>query len=247
MLLVVNIIVAVITLISAYGGTVNPAHTVIPALMSMMLPIVLIAGIAVAGLDILVQKPRMAIIIALSWIASAPSLLSYSPLHPGTRSTTPEEQSRSFTMLTWNALHFWDFRGNVPDITTNASIDYILDTDADIVNLQEVEAVQDSPMWHITSEQVRTLKERYPYRMINVNNELSILSKYPFQYVSLDMPDPMGIRMALFRFEIMGETVNLFNVHLESIGLNMADKELYQVFLTRLRGVNEPYARSFPM
>ena len=81
MLLVVNIIVAVITLISAYGGTVNPAHTVIPALMSMMLPIVLIAGIAVAGLDILVQKPRMAIIIALSWIASAPSLLSYSPLH----------------------------------------------------------------------------------------------------------------------------------------------------------------------
>ncbi len=236
MLLVVNIIVAVITLISAYGGTVNPAHTVIPALMSMMLPIVLIAGIAVAGLDILVQKPRMAIIIALSWIASAPSLLSYSPLHPGTRSIPPEEQSRSFTMLTWNALHFWDFRGNVPDITTNASIDYILDTDADIVNLQEVEAVQDSPMWHITSEQVRTLKERYPYRMINVNNELSILSKYPFQYVSLDMPDPMGIRMALFRFEIMGETVNLFNVHLESIGLNMADKELYQGLFDKAPG-----------
>ena len=88
----------------------------------------------------------------------------------------------------------------------------------------------------LDSEQVRTLKERYPYRMINVNNELSILSKYPFQYVSLDMPDPMGIRMALFRFEIMGETVNLFNVHLESIGLNMADKELYQGLFDKAPG-----------
>lgn len=34
--------------------------------------------------------------------------------------------------------------------------------------------------------------------------------------------------MALFRFDIHGETVHLFNVHLESIGLNMADKTLYE-------------------
>ena len=235
-LLVVNIIVAVATLISAYGGIVNPAHTVIPALLSMMLPIFLIAGIATAGLDLLVRKPLMAIIIALSWIASAPSLLSYSPMHPFSSSLSPEEEGRSFRLLTWNALHFWDFRGNVPGLTSNASIGYILDTDADIVNLQEVEAIQESPMWHITPEQVKSLKERYPYRVVNVNNELTVLSKYPVEYVDIDMPYPMGIRMALFRFDIKGDTINMFNVHLESIGLNMADKELYQGLFDKAPG-----------
>lgn len=46
----------------------------------------------------------------------------------------------------------------------------------------------------------------------------------------------MDVRMALFRFNIQGHRVNLFNVHLESIGLSMADKALYQNLFDKAPG-----------
>lgn len=154
----------------------------------------------------------------------------------GSDELTPEEKSRSFTFLTYNVLHFWDFRGNVPDQVSNATIDYILESDADIVSLQEVEFIKSWPLWRITPEQVRALDARYPYRVVNVNNQLTVLSKYPFEYENIPIPKPMDVRMALFKFNIMGRTVRLFNVHLESIGLSMADKELYQGLFDKAPG-----------
>lgn len=227
-LLVVNILTAMSTLIAAYGGIVNPAHFVVPALMSMMLPGILIGGLAILIIDIAFKKQRMTMIIIGAWLISVPSLLIYSPLNISSRKLTDDERTRTFTLLTYNALHFWDFRGNVPDLERNATIDYILKADADIVNLQEVEFIKSWPLWRITPEQIKELDAKYPYRIVNVNNQLTVLSKYPFEYENIPIPSPMDVRMALFKFNIMGRTVRLFNVHLESIGLSMADKALYQ-------------------
>ena len=229
-LFVVNVLVALVTIMGAYGGNVDPGRFVIPALVSMMLPGLLIAGVLVLAVDLFVKR-RYAWIPVVAWVISIPSLLDYSPLNIGSSSLTPEEKSRSFTFLTYNVLHFWDFRGNVPDLESNATIDYILETDADIVSLQEVEFIKSWPLWRITPEQVRALDARYPYRVVNVNNQLTVLSKYPFEYENIPIPQPMDVRMALFKFNIMGHTVRLFNVHLESIGLSMADKELYHIFI----------------
>jgi len=226
-LLVVNLLVAAVTLVGAYGGYVDPGRFVIPALVSMMFPGLIIAGIIVMIIDILVRRMFVWIPVA-AWVLSFPSLLTYSPLNIGSTHLTPEEKSRSFTFLTYNVLHFWDFRGNVPDLERNATIDYILETDADIVNLQEVEFIKSWPLWRITPEQVQALDARYPYRVVNVNNQLTVLSKYPFVYEDIHLPKPMDIRMGLFKINIMGHTVRLFNVHLESIGLSMADKALYK-------------------
>lgn len=234
-LLVVNILTAIVTLVSAYGGYVDPGRFVIPALVSMMLPGILIGGVLVLIAD-LVFKRRFSWIPVAAWLLSTPSLLIYSPLNMGHDELTPAEKSRSFTLLTYNVLHFWDFRGNVPDQVSNATIDYILESDADIVNLQEVEFIKSWPLWRITPEQVRALDARYPYRVVNVNNQLTVLSKYPFEYENIPIPKPMDVRMALFKFNIMGHTVRLFNVHLESIGLSMADKELYQSLFDKAPG-----------
>ena len=241
-LFVVNVLVALVTLVGAYGGYVDPGRFVIPALVSMMLPGLLIAGVLVLAVDLFVKR-RYAWIPVVAWVISIPSLLDYSPLNIGSSSLTPEEKSRSFTFLTYNVLHFWDFRGNVPDLESNATIDYILETDADIVSLQEVEFIKSWPLWRITPEQVRALDARYPYRVVNVNNQLTVLSKYPFEYENIPIPQPMDVRMALFKFNIMGHTVRLFNVHLESIGLSMADKELYQSLFEKAPGSERQWTK----
>lgn len=234
-LLVVNIITAIVTIVAAYGGYVDPGKFVIPALMSMMLPVILIGGLVVLVFDMLFKR-GFTLILAAAWLLSLPSLLTYSPLNIGTKELTPEEKSHSFTFLTYNVLHFWDFRGNVPGLERNTTIDYILETDADIVSLQEVEFIKSWPLWRITPEQVQALDAKYPYRVVNVNNQLTVLSKYPFEYENLDIPKPMDVRMGLFKFNIMGQTVRLFNVHLESIGLNMADKALYKGLFEKAPG-----------
>lgn len=228
LLLVVNILAGILTIASAYGGIPDPRVTVIPALLAMMLPGFLTGGLVLVLVDFLSRRGKWSLIIVASWVISLPPLLDYSPVNISSRSLTPEEKERTFTLLTYNVLNLYDFRGEIDTITRNATLDYILSTDADIVSMQELETVQTWPLWNITPEQISELKERYPYRAVNVSNQLTVLSRYPFERVHLDIPKEHGIRMALFRFDIKGERVYLFNVHLESIGLSMADKTLYE-------------------
>ncbi|MDE6370644.1 MAG: endonuclease/exonuclease/phosphatase family protein [Duncaniella sp.] len=228
-LLALNTIAAGVTLAALWGGTIDPYTWVVPALLSMMLPLVLVADVVIMALDIIFRRLRYIFIILGSWLIGASALLTYSPLNLNKpEQLTPDERERSFTLLTYNVLHFLDFRGEMPDLDTNATIDYILSTDADIVSLQEADAMMTWPLWHITSEQIARLTERYPYRIINVNNQLSVLSKYPMEWDNIPLEGDAAQRMALFHFDIKGRRVSLFNVHLASIGLDMADKALYQ-------------------
>ena len=175
-LFVVNVLVALVTLVGAYGGYVDPGRFVIPALVSMMLPGLLIAGVLVLAVDLFVKR-RYAWIPVVTWVISIPSLLDYSPLNIGSSSLTPEEKSRSFTFLTYNVLHFWDFRGNVPDLESNATIDYVLENDADVVRLQEAEFIKTWPLWRLDPDQLHALGARCPYRVGQVNIQHPELSK----------------------------------------------------------------------
>ncbi len=223
----VNTGLAMATVFSAYGGMFNPGEVVVAAIMAMMFPGFLVASVLLLLLDLVFWR-KAALVMALALAVSAPPILNFSPVNIGRRVLTEEERQRSFTFLTYNVLHFWDFRGNVPGLSRNATIDYILSTDADIVSLQEVEFLKSWPLWNITPEQLEELGERYPYRMVNVSYQLSLLSKYPFEFVDLGLPESISRRFACFKIKIGDETVHLFNVHLESIGLTPRDKELYQ-------------------
>lgn len=228
-LLALNAIAAITTLAALWGGTIDPYTWVLPALLSMMLPLILVADVVLMALDIVFRRFRYIFIILASWLIGASALLNYSPINLNKpEQLTPDERERSFTLLTYNVLHFLDFRGEMPELDTNATIDYILSTDADIVSLQEADAMMTWPLWHITSDQIARLTERYPYRIINVNNQLSVLSKYPMEWDNVPLEGDAAQRMALFHFDIKGHRVSLFNVHLASIGLDMADKALYQ-------------------
>ncbi len=231
----VNTALAMATVFSAYGGVFDPGEVVVAALMAMMFPAFLIASIIMLVADLIFWR-KATVVILLGLLVSLPPILHFSPVNLPHRRLSEGEKDRSFTFLTYNVLHFWDFRGNVPGLTTNATIDYILDTDADIVSLQEAESLKSWPLWNITPEQIDSLSARYPYRLVNVTDQYTLLSRYPFEYVDLHLEEHIARRFTCYRLHIKGRTVHLFNCHLESIGLTPRDKELYQGLFDKAPG-----------
>lgn len=94
-LMVVNVLAAIATIISAYGGIIDPDLSIFPALMSMMLPGILIGDLLLVALDLIVRKWSMTFIIAISWLVSLPPLLTYAPMNIGNHELTPEEKELS--------------------------------------------------------------------------------------------------------------------------------------------------------
>lgn len=225
-----NILVAMALLLSAYGGLFDPGKFVVAALMTMALPAMMVLGFVTAVLDIVVCRKALWIILA-AFAVALPPLSNFFPLHFRHSELTEAEKQRSFTFLTYNVMHLWDFRGNVPGEDENATVDYILNTDADIVSLQEAEIIRQWPLWRITAEQIKALEAKYPYRQIGINDQFSVLSKYPFTMIPLDYPPRDVKHFCAMRLYVGGDTINLFNLHLESIGLTPDDKALYRNLL----------------
>lgn len=223
----VNGVVFICTIFSAYGGCFDPAHVPVAALAAMMLPIMLLAGIVLMVIDIIVSY-RIAFMILASWLISLPEILIFFPVNVFSPTLTPEQEARSFTLLTYNCLHLAPYDPSVVG-WTNGTADYILSADADVVNLQELEFLSPRKGIKLTAEQVDSLKSRYPYRIIDEEQQLVVLSKYPVEQIPLTIPkrsEPCLIQA--FRLEIHGTPVNLYNVHLKSIGLSPDDKTLFR-------------------
>ena len=217
-----------VTVFSAYGGSFNPDERVIAAMAAMVLPLLLITG-GLLFLANLFFDRRLSLILVAGWAISMPSILVFSPMHIWNRTLNAEERERSFTLLTYNVLHLWDFRGeNYPGVEQNATLDYILSTDADIVNIQELEFLKPDKQWKITQAQIDSLQSRYPYRHIDAGLQLALFSKFPFDIVRLDFPKSKSGLIDCFRLDIQGMEIHLINAHLKSIGLTPEDKALYK-------------------
>ncbi|MDE6484137.1 MAG: endonuclease/exonuclease/phosphatase family protein [Duncaniella sp.] len=223
----VNGIVFLATVFSAYGGWFDPARVPVAALAAMILPALLVGGIVLMIIDCFISY-RVAVMILASWLISMPEILIFFPLNIFSEKLTPEQEARTFTLLTYNCLHLHNY-APTDSMTTNGTASYILATDADVVNLQELEFLSPRKSVHLTSEQVDSLKSRYPYRVIDAGQQLSVLSKFPVEPIHITIPKRSSpCLIGAYRLDINGTTVNLYNVHLKSIGLSTDDKTLYR-------------------
>lgn len=223
----VNGLVFLATIFSAYGGYFDPATVPVAALAAMVLPIMLVVGIVMIIIDFLISY-RIASMIVAAWLISLPEILIFFPVNIFSEKLTPEQEERSFTLLTYNCLHLTTFQPK-DSMEYNGTASYILSTDADVVNLQELGALAPHRGIHLTRAQVDSLKERYPYRLVDAAQQLTVLSKFPMEPIDITIPkrsEPCQI--AAVRLDVNGTPVNLYDVHLKSIGLSPDDKALYR-------------------
>lgn len=223
----VNVALAVLLVFSAYGGTIDPLRTPVGALAAMLFPLLLIVTLIATVVNLLFFR-RLALFNILSVIVCWGPVVTFCPLNFFRPSVSDmyESTDKIIKVMTYNVYGFLDYTHHDDmALDGNSSLEYILETDADIVLCQEGMSV--SGIRNSTMQQRDSLRARYPY--IHVDDRgMEILSKYPFECVPLTYSDRWRYDVCLYVVNVDGVRLNVFNLHLQSIGLTPSDKELFR-------------------
>lgn len=228
-----KVILTLLTLVSAvglimasYGGDFRPSVYRGICIMVMLMPLWIIAFAVTTVTDALWNR-RALVINLLAFIVSAPALWNFCPLNLFGPSESKFEHCPKFTLMSYNICNFQSQDSIYPD-GLNPALSFLINNPVDIVCLQEaggfVPLNNRTPMPHA---QVDSLSRIYPYILMNGRTQM-ILSKYPVESIPTGYAKSKGNEIAVFRVEIEGLPITLFNVHLQSYNLRPTDKLLYE-------------------
>lgn len=235
-LLILSIISSIGLLLASYIQYFSPIHFSPPALLGLAFPIFVVTTIILLLL-LLPIYARYALVPFVSLLLAIPAFLQYSPIN--IRHDNIDTNRERFTLLSYNVYYFVDSK-NEPGFDQaqhNRTLQYIIDTNADVVALQEGHgywgAVKGQKR---TQEQVDKIAQLYPYHICQ--NRSRIFSKYPIRLISDTIYTPSA-NTSIYQLDINGRTVTLINNHLESIGLTRDDKQLYSDIITSPDSIGE--------
>lgn len=223
----IAVITALVLLVAAYGGWVDPRTWALPAVVTLALPVV-VAGAALLTLVCLVMRQWRALALMVgAFILAWPVVRLNMPLKG---SKPASEQMTTFRVMTYNVAGF--------DLQAT-TLRYILDQDVDFVVLQETSLgpmdFSDLPQ-HVDLRE--ELEQKYPYHSQGYH-DLAILSKLPYTVYNdttlkqgFGSPDDIHSEYHFyakaFDLQVAGTPLRIVNVHLQSIGLSDHDKQLYK-------------------
>ncbi len=215
---IASILLFALTVAAAYGGYVPPYLWSIPALLTLVYPYLLIATVVV-GLLWLISRTYMPVILAAVTVAA--SVPAAGVAFPMAWSKTPKQNDTTFSLLTYNILGMRDQED--PDTPYKRSLQYLIDSKADIICLQELYSLPDRN--HLSEEmkaQLDTLKSIYPFIINGDYEDFTLLSKYPA--VRKDISIPMHNCAARYRVRVNGKSFDILSVHLTSFRLSDDEK-----------------------
>lgn len=217
-----NIACGLCTLLAGYGGYINPDKFALAQLANMTFPGWIVLTLILLAVNLFIRK-KLAWLSVAVLVACIGPILTISPLNLTSRSLSPDDESRTFTLLTYNVYNFRDNQGVNPE-WGNRTLSYILSTEADIVCLQE-----SSNLNGVGKKAQRdSINSRYPYRLYSNRSGEVLLSKYHATEIDTPQPDWGSGSFCAYDVEVEGHEVTVVNCHLQSIGLTDDDKELYR-------------------
>lgn len=224
---VITIIVGLGLLVSGYAGYIDPADCRYAGFVVLSFAIWVYAVWAVILIDAFVAQ-RAAIVGVVFFLAALPVVIDFSPAN--IIEPKPEDGEREIKLLTYNVLGFYDQNGEYEgDI--NRTVSYIINSGADVACLQEAMPITRNTTTHITDAQVDSIHSIYPYIYLSGAGQM-ILSKFPVEPVRTDFRygGTGEFDLGVFRLKIDGCKITVFNVHLKSMDLTLADREVYEDF-----------------
>ena len=219
--IIISALVAILLIASAYGGIINPMSTTIPALMTMIFPIVLPLSVVLTVAFLFIRHLASALLIC-ALLVCLPAIYTYYPLE-----ISKSEHEPDFTLMSYNVAHLKDFTSKGATPPENPTLKFILSQSPDIVALQECSTFSKTVKDSISQSLLDSLFSVYPNHKNGIEGQ-AILSKHPFQEVKLHRPTNQGFQVRAYRIIMPTDSFTLFNVHLKSIGLNNDDKTLYK-------------------
>ena len=222
-----NLVAVFFMLMAIIGSVISPEKFIFPAYFALVFPLAIFINIAFVVFWILSRKWFFLLSLSVL-IFSAARINNTFPVHFG--ETKVVSSTNTIKILTYNTL----MSGRLKKYTAkrpNRVMKYILDSDADIVCLQEFTVSKKKEF--LTIEDIMHLFAKYPYKQIkyrlyeNSNSHgIATFSKYPI-INKKDIEYPSGFNLSIYSdILIKGKTIRLINNHLESNKITDNDREL---------------------
>lgn len=235
-----NVLLSAGTLAAGYGGMVNPDTSTIPSILSLTFPGWAVLEIIALAVCMLWHR-RMAVIPALTLTAVLGPLLAFAPLNFPRYNVSRAQQDSRFTVVSYNLLGFSNFghlyseENPCPPYSelirqmesgkVNGSAEYLIHAAPDLACLQECPPMLEYAPHYISKAMEDSLKQIFPYR--TGENGENIFSRFRLKPVTLRQPESIYSWFGGAIVDIMGHETLVVSIHLQSIGLNDDDKELF--------------------
>ncbi len=234
---VLSFLLFAVTAFSAYGGRFDPDFFTFPGVMVLCLPYLAITTLIVSLIWIFCMRFITGGIGILTLIICASPVTTASPLH---LSKNPTPDARQFTVLTYNILHGRD-QQQKDGQQGNRAFEYVINSGADIVCLQEVMRWQEEEIPNYESFR-DTLFKLYPYHAFVEGRDTKVLSKYPMRTLDAETligsPDFDRNRYTFYEININGRKLALVNMHMRSPMLSEEERNVVKEMKT-IRGAKE--------
>ena len=234
-----NIVVIVLLFSSFLSWSISPLKTNFFSYIGLGFGVVLLLNVLYLILWVAFKKWKLAFVSFIALVLCYKPITTFFPMHIYSEKV-PEN---SIKVLTYNVEGF--INENKKDAADNPILDYIAQTDADIVCLQEY-LVSKTGQSMKTQRDVNRILNKYPYRSVTALESsgtyhiygLACFSKYPIEKTHEIVFNSSFNGAAVYTIDIKGEKYAVANVHLESNRITAEDKRLYSSFLQNNEKVN---------
>ena len=213
--LIINIIVGICFMICACSPMISPVQHPLWACAGLFIPIFIILNLCFVVFWAFMRWKMMIVPVAF-FLLGWNSLMSYSPINLSTEASGGD----TLELLTYNVMQMQHQKA-ADGSRINPVLDYIRESGADIVCLQEYPAHN--------AKIKSALQKVYPYvRVHTVNgNSMACYSKYPVKLIeNLDI-ESRNNASAAFSVKYKEHDIPVIVNHLESNKLDAHDKEVY--------------------
>ena len=211
----INIVAVIAMMISGYSSLFHPQDYSTISILGLLFPFFVIVNL-IFLLFWVIFKLKGILIPVIGFLLCLPPIRNYLPLN--FQQAPPDG---SLKVISYNVYLFapWDVKKDEP----NPILEYLHNSDADIICLQEAETNE------MGSNKLRQAMSIYPYRdstkMENASEVMMLFSKHPIIAKKRIKYTSTGNMSMAYLLNIDSDTVIVINNHLETNSLSMEDRE----------------------
>lgn len=223
---VANVVAVVLLIVSAYSDRVSPETSMTLSYLGLAFPVLCVVNLCFIIYWLFLWEWKFLLIGIFSFLLCWGPVKRYFPFH--SHKDVPREEV--LKVLTYNVMAFG--YKNHTKIAPNKIIQYIANSDADIVCLQEYATAKSEKS--LTASKIYDALSMYPYRSVFYQSStkfqsfgIAVFSKYPLSNSRMVKYDSDYNGSSVHEVNIKGKKLTLINNHLESFKLTMEDRTRY--------------------
>lgn len=231
---VVNVLVLILFVVAAYSDRVSPDQSLLFSYFGLAFPVLSILNVCFILYWLFVGEWRLILVGLASFLLCWGPVRHYFPFHSRVKPVPTEQVVK---VLTYNVMAFG--YKNHTKLSPNKILTYIMESDADIVCLQEYAESKSSK--GLTGEKIYEALKMYPYRSVMFTSSsrfqdfgIAVFSKYPIARIRPVKYESKYNGSSVQEITIGDKKLTLINNHLESFKLTMEDRSRYSTFIKSL-------------